>query len=303
MARIQDIPRHYVACNLCSGNKAEYLFTVNSFNVVRCLTCELVFVNPIPFPQDVANIYNSPEYYVKEDEQREIYLGYHDYMMLENHLTFVADELLRPLKHIEKGKLLDIGCGMGIMLNHFRELGWDAFGLDISSYAVEYARDKFGLNVFTGVVEDFDFPQSSLDLVTLILTLEHLTNPRGTLEVINRLMKPGAVVMIATHDIDGIKPKIVTSKWRHLVIPEHLYFFSKTTLTRLLEETGFSIFKVTETATIASATSDETVLRSSVKFLHRHRLIRKVAPFIRTLHAINRTLNLADDITVYARKI
>ena len=303
MVRIQDIPRHTVVCNLCLRNKTEHLFTVNSFDVVRCLNCKLVFVNPMPFPQDVADIYNSPEYYTKEGEQREIYLGYPDYMMLEQHLTFVADELLRPIKHIEKSKLLDIGCGMGIMLNRFRELGWDTYGIDISSYATEHARDKFGLKVFTGVANDLDLPQNSFDLITMICTIEHLINPRDTLKVINRLMKSGAVVIIATHDIDGIKPKIVKSKWRHLIIPEHLFFFSKNTLGRMLKETGFNIFKVTETATIASATSDETVLRTSVKFLHRHRLIRIVAPVIRGLHTINRTLNLADDITVYARKM
>jgi len=257
----------------------------------------------MPFPQDITNIYNSPEYYTKKGEEREVYLGYPDYMMLEQHLIFVADELLRPIKPIEKGKLLDVGCGMGIMLNRFRELGWDTYGIDISSYATERARAQFDLKVFAGVVENLDFPQSSFDLITMICAIEHLLNPRDTLEVINRLMKPGAIVVIATHDIDGIKPKIVKSKWRHLIIPEHLFFFSKNTLVRMLEETGFNIFKITETATIASATSDKSVLRTSVKFLHQHRLIRRVAPIIRSVHAISRALNLADDITVYARKM
>lgn len=303
MVRIQGLRCQDVACNLCRGSESKHLFTVHSFNVVKCLNCGLVYLNPMPYPEDIANVYDSREYYCKKGHQDETPLGYADYAMLEGHLTFVANELLRPVRHIKTGRLLDVGCSMGIMLNHFRELGWDTYGVDISTYATEYARDQLGLKIFTGVVEKLDLPESYFDLVTMVLTIEHIPSPRDTLEALHRLMKPGAVIIVATHDIDGPWPRIVKGRWRHLNVPEHLYFFSKSTLKRMLEETGFSTFRITETATIAAATSNETLLRAPIRFLHRYRLMTRVAPVLRSLHAINRMLNLSDDVTLYSRRV
>ena len=70
--------------------------------------------------------------------------AYPDYALLEGHFVFVADELLRPVKHIKTVRLLDVGCGMGFMLSRFRELGWDTYGIDVSSYAVDVIATSMG---------------------------------------------------------------------------------------------------------------------------------------------------------------
>jgi len=159
------------------------------------------------------------------------------------------------------------------------------------------------LKVFTGAVNKLDLPKGYFDMVTMVLTIEHVPSPKGVLESIHHLMKPGAILIVTTHDIGGLWPRIIKGKWRHLNAPEHLYFFTKNTLKRLLENTGFHTFRVTETATIASATSDGTGLYTPVRLLHRHGLIRQVAPLLRGLHAIARTLNLSDGVTTYSQRV
>jgi len=268
------------------------------------MNCGLVYLNPMPCPEDITKIYDTDAYYSGEQSHCGIALGYPNYAMLEGHLRFVADELLRPVKHrMRRGRVLDVGCGMGLMLSRFRELGWDTYGVDVSTYATEYARKQLGLKVFTGVVEDLDFPEGYFDMVTMVLTIEHVPNPRGILEALQRLMKPGAVIIITTHDIAGLWPRIVRGRWRHLNVPEHLYFFSKGTLKRLLEKTGFHTFRVTETATVASVTSDNTGLYAPVRLLHNYGLMSKMAPFLRGLHAVARMLNLADGVTTYSQRV
>jgi len=257
----------------------------------------------MPCPEDIAKIYDTSEYFCQKESQDDIAFGYPDYAMLDGHLSFVADELLRPVKHIKTGRLLDVGCGMGLMLNRFRELGWDTYGVDISTYATQYARNQLGLRVFTGVVDELDLPEGYFDLVTLVLTIEHIPNPRGTLEALHRLMKPGAVIIIATHDIGGLWPRIVKGRWRHLNVPEHLYFFSKNTLKHLLANTGFRTFWVAETATVASATGDGTGLYAPVRLLHQYGLIRRAAPLLRGLHGAARMLNLSDGVTTYSQRV
>lgn len=289
------------SCNLCHTGESEHLFSVRSFHVVRCPGCGLVYLNPMPDPEDIAGVY-SAEYYRNENATEDTSLGYRDYLKLRDHHEFVADELLRPLKDARPGTVLDVGCGMGTMLGRFRELGWDAYGVDVSPYATSYARDELGLRVVTGSVEEAGLPEGFFDLVTVVHVIEHLPDPRGTLEALHRLVKPGGIAVIATHDIRGLWPRIVRGRWRHLNIPEHLYFFSRSSLNRMLEEAGFRTFRITETATLAAVTSD-TGLYAPVRLLHRYGLINQAAPLLRGWHTVARKLNLSDGVTAYARRV
>lgn len=299
---MQDLRNQDVNCDLCGGSERKRLFTARSFNVVKCRNCGLAYLNPMPQVEDIAGVYDTREYYCNRGGREGASLGYPDYAMLRGHLHFVADELLRPLRHIKAGRLLDVGCGMGFMLHRFRELGWDAYGVDISTYAAEYARTELGLKVSTGTVDELDFPGNYFDLVTMVLTIEHLPHPKDTLKALHRLMKPGAFIIVATHDISGLWPRIAKAGWRHLNIPEHLYFFSENTLRRMLAKAGFRTFRATETATLASVTSDSTGLYAPIRLLHRYGVVRQAAPLLRCFHAAARALNISDGVTLYAQR-
>ena len=299
---MQNIRCSEVVCNLCQGRQTKHLFTVRSFNVVKCLNCGLVYLNPMPCAGDISRIYDTVEYYCNRESKQDASSGYPDYMMLTDHLAFVANELLRPVKYLKKGKLLDVGCGMGLMLDHFRKLGWDTYGIDISTYATEYARNQLGLKVYTGSVGDINLPKNCFDVVTMVLTIEHIPNPSATLKSIRRLLKPGGIVIIATHDINGLLPRIVKHRWRHIDVPEHLYFFSKDTLKRMLQQARLRTFDITETATLGSVTSSNTGVSTPVRLLRRYGLLKRVAPLLRNYHTFARILNLSDGITIYAQR-
>ena len=303
MLKCEWLRRQDVACNLCNGNESRNLFTVLSFNVVKCMKCGLVYLNPMPHPEDITRIYDTVDYYCNKNIQQDNTLGYPDYLMLEEHHTFVADELLRPLRDIKPGKVLDVGCGMGTMLKRFGELGWDTYGVDCSTYAASYARNELGLKVFVGVVDELDLPENYYDLVTMVHVIEHVSDPRSTLKTLYRLMKRGGIIIIATHDICGLWPRIARDRWRHLNVPEHLYFFSKNNLRRMLGDTGFHTFRITETATIAAVTGDNTGLYAPIRLLYRYGLIKQVIPLLRGWHAIARKLNISDGVTVYSRRV
>lgn len=300
---MQELRRQEVACNLCDKSESTKLFTIRSFNVVKCPNCGLVYLNPMPCTEDIAKVYDAREYYCNKGSPADTPLGYPDYLMLKEHHNFVADELLRPLKGINPGKVLDVGCGMGTMLKRFSELGWDTCGVDVSTYATSYARNELNLEVFTGVVEELDLPENYFDLVTVIHVIEHIPNPKGALETLYRLMKPRGILIIATHDICGLWPRVVKSKWRHLNIPEHTQFFSKNTLNRMLKRAGFCTVRATETATLAAVTSDNNGLYTPISLLYRYGLIRQAAPLLRAWHAAARILNISDGVTIYSRKV
>jgi len=250
----------------------------------------------------MMKVYDSHDYYFNDGKQTDMFCGYPDYTKLKRHLRLVADELVHPIQHIKPGKLLDVGCSMGFMLRRFQELGWESYGMDVSSYATEYARNELKLNVSTGTIDKLDFPDNYFDLVTIVLTIEHMPDPRSVLQKLHKLMNKDSIIIVATHDFDGLWPRLARSKWQHLFVPEHLFFFTKSTLKRLLEETGFNIVKITETATLASVTGDGEGLRTPIKLMHQYNLEKIVVPILRSFHAIARKLNYSDQVTIYAVK-
>jgi SAM-dependent methyltransferase len=78
------------------------------------------------------------------------------------------------LRWIEKGlgegsvgRVLDIGCAAGNMLNAFKKRGWEVYGIEPTKHYAEFARKNYKLKVFTGFLEDIEFPKSYFDLITL----------------------------------------------------------------------------------------------------------------------------------------
>jgi len=299
---MEETALQYINCNLCGNNSTKTLYQVHPFTIVKCINCGLVYLSPRPHPEQMMQVYDSHDYYFSDGKQTDMFYGYPDYTKLQKHLYFVADELMRPVRNIVRGRLLDVGCGMGFMLKRFQELGWESYGFDVSSYATEYAQSELGLNAYTGTIDKIDFPESSFDLVTVVLTIEHMPDPKGALKTLHKLMKKDATLVIATHDIGGLWPKISKSKWQHLFVPEHLFFFSHVTLKRLLKEVGFDIFKTTETATLASVTGDGHGLQTPIRLIHEHNLERITVPILRGFHVVARQLNLSDEVTIYAAK-
>jgi hypothetical protein len=114
------------------------------------------------------------------------------------------------------------------------------------------------------------------------------------------------VVVVGTHDVEGLLPRIMKSRWRHFDVPQHVYFFSRGTLTKMLTEAGFETFKVSETPALAATIApsrDASGLYGPIRLLHRSRLINVAAPLLRATHAVARALNLSDGVTTYSRKL
>ena len=295
-----------VACNLCGSEEYSRRHVVRGYTIVRCDACGLTFLNPRPAAAELATIYDTADYYGGGTDYEDVHLGYPNYLALEAHLAFVVGELLRPLKGMAPGVALDVGCGMGIVLDQLRRRGWTPCGVDVSAYATEYARRELGLDVVTGTIDQLERPPESVDLATMLLTIEHLPDPKGVLEAVHRLLRPGGVLIVATHDVEGVWPKLVGGRWRHFNVPEHTYYFSRQTLTRMALDAGLETFKVTETPTLAAVTDSgdtDTGLYAPIRLLHKTGLLPAAAPALRAMHGLARRLDWSDGITIYARKV
>ena len=231
----------YINCNLCGFNKTDIIQKAEPpYNVVKCKRCGLVYVNPQPDREKLEFHYN--QNYYKEWIEKQ----------LPKRLRMWKKRIKELKNYRNKGKLLDIGCGLGTFLYLMKKEGFEVVGTEISKWASEFIKKKYNIEIFNGTLEEAKFPSESFDIITLWHSLEHIPNPKETLNEINRILKKDGLLLIACPNFHNFivrilyllvkrkKLKIFSCNAKEL----HLFHFSIKTLTLMLISTGFKVLKV-----------------------------------------------------------
>lgn len=136
---------------------------------------------------------------------------------------------------ISTGKVLDVGCGMGGFLERFSNSKWDKFGIEISEFAAQRARER-GIKIV-----EFDTQETDFDLIIWRGVFQHLETPLKQLsQCIQRLKPGGFIVFLATPNANSIYYKLwntlpMLDPKRNFVIP------SDVMLEQILENYGLEI--------------------------------------------------------------
>ncbi len=138
-----------------------------------------------------------------------------------------------------KGRLIDIGCNEGRGLALYRRNGFAAEGLELNAHAAAAARER-GFTVHETWIEDFR-PAEPFDVAVLSNVLEHASDPRIMLKHVKRILRPGGEVWISLPNAESALIGLAGPDWINWHVPFHIVHFTKTRLTRLLEEEGFAV--------------------------------------------------------------
>ncbi len=228
-------------CSLCGSSAHKPFVRAALSSLVRCCDCGLVFVSPRPGPDFITTLYG--ETYFRNNHSGE--LGYTNYIADEENIRRTARRRLRQLKrHVGPGRLLDVGCATGFFLDEAQQAGWTATGLDLSNFAVQYARQQLGLDVHQGTLDSVDLPSESFDLLTMWDVIEHVPDPLVCIQKASRLLREGGVLTLATPDVESVPARLAGPRWvGYKLSGEHITFFSARTLTKLLESCGFEVIQ------------------------------------------------------------
>ncbi len=293
-------------CNLCGSDQysviyktydgdisdtepAFYAITNNSrdvaIRVVRCTTCDLIYVNPRPSPDLLMNNYakSTDDLYLEEEAGRRI----------------SAKRIVKEIAKTKKGgRILDIGCAVGFLLDEARKAGFDIYGIELSKWAADYAGNKLGIKtIYQGMLRDAGYPASHFDIIFLSDVIEHLVDPKSTLIEIRKILKPDGIICINTPDIDSLISKTLRARWWG-VKNAHLYYFTRKTLHKMLDHAGFVPFKTkmhSRTFTIKYLVD---------KLADYNKTLYKIFSFLTNngLRDLHININLGDQIEVYAKK-
>jgi SAM-dependent methyltransferase len=207
------------------------------FPLVRCLECELAYLNPRPDADQIDAYY--PSTYEPYAPLRVEDLPRARRWLVEYGLW----KRCRPLLAARSsGVVLDVGCGAGLFVAAMRKYGnWESIGIDRSPGAVAFARETLGVDARVGTIEACDYPDRGFDAVTMWDTLEHLHHPRRALGEVWRMLRPGGLLLLRVPSLDSLDARLFGPSWAGLDAPRHLTVFSRRTLTHMLAETGFSV--------------------------------------------------------------
>ena len=148
------------------------------------------------------------------------------------------------LKYQKDGKLLDVGCAMGFFMEEAEKKGFQSYGVDASPYAISEAKKKFGKRALLAPLSEVNFPPGLFSVVTFFDVIEHLQDPLGDLKKIKKILRDDGLLVIETGDASSPWARIMGAKWIFYAPPQHLFYFSKTTIKRLLKQAGFKVLDI-----------------------------------------------------------
>jgi SAM-dependent methyltransferase len=214
----------------------SWLVCKAGFELQRCSDCDHVFVSPAPDPLELAAVYADQVAQGSHTRERGAPTG-------PAHPKFV-ERVERVRRHLQRGKVLDVGCANGELLNLVRDRGFEVQGVEMNPETAGAAR-SIGIPVVTGSLEQAAFPDGTFDLVHLGDVIEHVPDVHAFAAEVRRVVRPGGLVIVVTPNHDAFFPRATWALWRwvripwsHATPPFHLHQFSTRSLWKLLEAHG-----------------------------------------------------------------
>ncbi len=215
------------ACPVCGNPHVTYWRTYKSILLNKCRRCHTVFKDDL-----------TPEHYQEGLEQ-----GYYDERLHDQKDLCHKKAVLDWLKtYVKCGKLLDIGCSIGHLLQFARD-DFDVYGIDSSLKAIEYCKSIIPEGSFhCGLFEQVDLEENCFDLITVIEVIEHIVQPNSFVRKIFGKLKTGGILFIATGNIKSLQAILKRKSW-HYFTKDHIVYYDIKTLSYLLEKNNFEILE------------------------------------------------------------
>lgn len=227
----------FIARNIDPARLSEYSFASRkkpefmNHQLVRCRTCDLVFVDEPPPVEELAQAYHVASYDSNEEA--------------EDAANSYAVSIRSVLEALPQRKVaLEIGTGTGIFLEHLKAAGFEELiGVEPSSAAIAAAPPARQKWIREGIFEEGNFEPGSIDLICCFMTMEHVRDPHVITDAALRLLRPGGALVTVTHDYRSVVNRLLGRR-SPIIDIEHMQIFSRKSIRELFERTGFEKISV-----------------------------------------------------------
>ena len=227
-----------VSCPACGHSHSEIEYPLTQASIVRCLNCGQHYVTPLPSDEALEEkLQHWAEVDVVDSERLSIAF---DSATLDLFASFI-DHVNRHAEYT-RGRMLDVGCATGALLQVAKDDGWNAQGIEIGEASARYAREELGLPVECGSLFDMSYQPGEFDAVSMVEVIEHLQSPGAALQQLHQWIKPGGLLLVTTPNYNALFRRLFGTRWWVVNCEdEHIVLFTPATLARLLEQRGFVV--------------------------------------------------------------
>ncbi len=240
----------YVKCDHCGANDFFIVFPegkAQKHRIVKCKECGLIYANPqsTDTVDGKVSLDGSAEDGVGSIEERldEFIPDKNQYLKKQYIQQKDYQRVLDHIKSRTRGSLMDIGSYTGVFLNSARDNGWDVIGIEPLPLPRTYSEREFGLKVLSDPFETAAIEPESLDVIVSFHVIEHVYSPKKFVARAHEVLKKGGAMILETPTYDTIIYSLLRHRERSMRCNGHIYFFTKDSLRRLVEDCGFKVIR------------------------------------------------------------
>jgi SAM-dependent methyltransferase len=217
-----------LSCPLCGDSTFKEIFEKKGRHFFRCESCSLEKQHPLPTGQELSDYY--------EGSFRDGL--YKTFTAAEEMKRMTARQRLKEISpHVDmQGRWLDVGCANGEFINHLKEQGYQAEGIELSDHAVNQAKER-GLKVRCGTMEVLG-PEEKFAGITAFDVIEHVLDPLEFLQQAVAHLEPGGKLAMTMPDKSSVFCKLMGARWYFYIPEEHLHYFDPEIMRALFAKVG-----------------------------------------------------------------
>jgi len=239
-------------CPYCRSEASRVRYDFGTQRILGCPRCGLLYIDPWPSEADIEAVYGD-SYFQNANllaGSSDGLFGYADYVAerfnKQPQYAAIAREVAALLDRPDRrARLLEVGCGFGYFLDVAFEQDFDVAGLEFNPFAVDRLRRKDAFPILSGALENTELEPGGYDAVVMFDVIEHLRDPFGALTRVHRSLAPGGILVVSTVDAESAMSRLIGKRLEDFRrTREHLVFFSRQTISRILEDYGFDVLAV-----------------------------------------------------------
>jgi 2-polyprenyl-3-methyl-5-hydroxy-6-metoxy-1,4-benzoquinol methylase len=233
------------SCPACGEKKMtreldakDYTVSKNTFGIVRCSSCDLLFTNPRPKAENAGYFYKSENYISHSNTQK----GFVNklYHAVRNITLKQKTALIQSEQKGEK-KLLDVGCGNGHFLHACQQAGWNITGMELDPDTAVRASELTQQNIYPNLAA---IPaKEKFEMITLWHVLEHVYELDAYFEFFKNRINDGGKLLLALPNSKSFDADYFKEFWAAYDVPRHIYHFNPETIQSVAKKHGFVLKK------------------------------------------------------------